>query len=284
MTSRACRNHASGVRPIPRGSDGQYSLPAGTIVNSGDTLYVSQHNPFAADVSAALSDSLSRSGRGGMTAALPMGGNKITGCAPGVDPTDVATVSQLTASTGVPVGSIMDYAGATAPTGWLLCAGQSINRSDYAALFAAIGTTYGSASGSTFNLPDCRGRVSAGVDSNVSGLANRINSIIPAATTLGSTGGAQSVALTTAQLAAHTHSGVAATAGAHTHDVESGGSLGVRTLSPNDIVPYNLGGSTGSAGAHTHTLTIDSAGNGDAHPNVQPTILFLKIIKAVANG
>lgn len=42
-----------------------------------------------------------------------------------------------------------------APTGWLLCDGSEISRSDYSALFASIGTIYGAGDGnSTFNLPN----------------------------------------------------------------------------------------------------------------------------------
>src|SRR5262245_19026075 len=52
----------------------------------------------------------------------------------------------------------------TAISGWLLCDGASYLRSGtYASLFAAIGTTYGSADGTHFNVPDFRGRVPAGV-------------------------------------------------------------------------------------------------------------------------
>ena len=70
----------------------------------------------------------------------------------------------VTAPTSVPTGVLNPYAGATAPVGWLLCFGQSISRTTYATLFTAIGTTYGSVSGTTFNLPDMRGQVTAGLD------------------------------------------------------------------------------------------------------------------------
>ena len=54
-----------------------------------------------------------------------------------------------------PVGAIMPYGGSTAPTGWLLCDGSAVSRTTYAALYAVIGTTYGSGDGNTtFNLPD----------------------------------------------------------------------------------------------------------------------------------
>jgi len=55
---------------------------------------------------------------------------------------------------GMPTGSIIPYAGSTAPAGYLLCDGSAISRSTYSALFAIIGTTYGEGDGnSTFNIP-----------------------------------------------------------------------------------------------------------------------------------
>lgn len=56
-----------------------------------------------------------------------------------------------------PIGSIVPYGSTTAPTGWLLCQGQAISRTEYADLFNAIGTSFGAGDGSTtFNLPDLR--------------------------------------------------------------------------------------------------------------------------------
>ena len=78
---------------------------------------------------------------------------------------------------GVPTGALMPYAGSSAPAGWLLCVGQTASRTGAtAALFAVVGTTYGVGDGSTtFTLPDLRGRVIAGIDSNLPGsFANRI--------------------------------------------------------------------------------------------------------------
>lgn len=58
-----------------------------------------------------------------------------------------------------PIGSILLWATATPPTGWLECSGQAVSRTTYAALFALIGVTYGAGDASTtFNLPDMRGR------------------------------------------------------------------------------------------------------------------------------
>ena len=62
-----------------------------------------------------------------------------------------------------PAGIIEMYGGQYAPHGWLICDGSAVSRTDYAALYAAIGTVYGDGDGSTtFNLPDLRGRVAVG--------------------------------------------------------------------------------------------------------------------------
>jgi hypothetical protein len=65
----------------------------------------------------------------------------------------------------LPAGSIIAWGGATAPSGWLLCDGDNIGRTAYAALFAAISTTYGVGDGSsTFNIPDLQNRIPYGAD------------------------------------------------------------------------------------------------------------------------
>lgn len=67
-------------------------------------------------------------------------------------------------STVVPTGAVTMYAAAAAPSGWVLCDGTSYLRSGGGvdALFAVIGTTYGSVDGTHFNVPDFRGRVPTG--------------------------------------------------------------------------------------------------------------------------
>ena len=58
----------------------------------------------------------------------------------------------------VPQGTVMYFAMSTAPSGWLKANGAQVSRTTYAALFAAIGTTFGVGDGSTtFTLPDLRG-------------------------------------------------------------------------------------------------------------------------------
>ena len=62
-----------------------------------------------------------------------------------------------------PAGVIIPFAGTSVPTGYLLCNGAAVSRTNYANLFAAIGTLYGAGDGSTtFNLPDARDRVLQG--------------------------------------------------------------------------------------------------------------------------
>ena len=59
----------------------------------------------------------------------------------------------------LPVGSYIQFAGSQAPDGFLVCNGGEISRTTYSALFAVIGTTYGSGDGSTtFNLPNLTDR------------------------------------------------------------------------------------------------------------------------------
>lgn len=90
-------------------------------------------------------------------------------------------------------GTVIDFAGPSIPAGYLLCDGSAVSRSTYAALFAAIGTTWGNGDGvTTFGLPDLRGRATVGVGSvDGSGDTNWTN---------GLKGGAETVTLVENQL------------------------------------------------------------------------------------
>ena len=67
--------------------------------------------------------------------------------------------------TGVPTGTILPFAGNTVPEGFLACNGAAVSRTTYAALFSAIGTTYGGGNGSsTFNLPNLTDKFIQGSD------------------------------------------------------------------------------------------------------------------------
>ena len=93
-----------------------------------------------------------------------------------------------------PPGVMMDFAGSKAPKGFLLCDGSSYSTTTYANLFAAIGYAWGG-SGTSFNVPDMRGRVSIGAGSGT-GLTNR---------TLAAVSGEENHILLTTEIPSHTH-------------------------------------------------------------------------------
>lgn len=112
----------------------------------------------------------------------------------------------------LPAGTIAYTAATTAPSGWLLCDGSAKSRTDYARLFAAIGTTFGTGDGvTTFNLPDGRGRVIAGKDNMGGSAAGRLTNAVSGltGTTLGAAGGSESYTpagtIGGSQSIAHTH-------------------------------------------------------------------------------
>ncbi|AXE32240.1 hypothetical protein DK842_21410 [Chromobacterium phragmitis] len=82
----------------------------------------------------------------------------------GNDPNFFTTITTL-ARAAAPSGLIGYFAGSAAPAGWLRANGAAVSRATYAALYAAIGTTYGAGDGAaTFNLPDLRGEFVRGWD------------------------------------------------------------------------------------------------------------------------
>lgn len=164
-------------------------------------------------------------------------------------------------------GIIQMFAGATPPTGWLVCDGSAISRTTYATLFAAIGTTWGAGDGSTtFNIPDLRGRapIGAGTGTNLT------------ARTLGGKLGEETHALTAGEtgLRAHTHSftqptvkvkySKAVASGSATNHID--GSSSSSTAAPMEV-------SGGAVGAVT-----GGEKSGSAHNNMQPSAVVNFII------
>ena len=186
----------------------------------------------------------------------------------GTNTTQIATTEFVQVAN--PTGAVIAFAGSSAPTGWFLCGGQEVAIASYGALYAVIGTTYGSltngsgGAGTThFRVPDLRGRTVAGID-NMTGVdAGRLD----IANSSGTVVGTQYVTLTSAQsgVPAHSHTNTATFAGttashnhtqdAHNHSVYDpshghsftprwGGSssVGVNMSAPSYGTPYGLGG------------------------------------------
>jgi microcystin-dependent protein len=183
------------------------------------------------------------------------------------------TASQIAggASQLVPSGVVMAFAGATAPTGWLLCGGALISRTTYPDLFAAIGTAHGSGDGSTtFALPNYSGRFLRG---RANGSANDPDR---ASRTAAATGGATGDNVGSVQGNATTRPTNAFTSGAmsanasHSHNfnaagtlkpvslISGGGSFGFAAAGGSDQFQYPTS-TAGSSIDHTHTVT----GGGD---------------------
>jgi len=193
--------------------------------------------------------------------------------------TDTASVRWYTGSAWVgmiPVGTIQPFAGATAPVGWLLCYGQSLNATStpiYNDLWSVIGTTYGGTAITAFSVPDLRGRAPYGKDNMGGTAASRITSGISGitGTTLGGVGGSEA-------LHAHTH-----TQNAHGHGwtgvnpaAGTGGSAGNYPFSIYNDTATNWTGSTGNIGGTT--ATNQTTGTGSSQ-NMPPTIITNYIIK-----
>jgi len=195
----------------------------------------------------------------------------------------------------VPVGTVVSFAGASAPEGWLMCDGSAVSRTTYANLWAVLSSTYGSGDGSTtFNLPNAKGRSIVGAGTG-SGLTER---------TVSATGGAESVTLTGAQSgtsahghgntfsastgtvsadhahnANHAHTASSASAGSHYHFIGSHehsykvASIATAGTNRNILTSTGSGAVTGGInsaevgqfagnsytdGAHSHSITVDA--------------------------
>ena len=171
-----------------------------------------------------------------------------------VDGVTSAIQTQFNNIASVPTGTLTMFAGASAPTGYLLCDGTAVSRTTYATLFGVISTTYGVGDNSTtFNLPDLRGRAPIGVGTGT-GLTARA---------LGATVGTETHTLTAAEIPGHTHS---------------------VTLMGSDL-SYGTAALQGSAGGTQTNINAANGGGsnpagGGAHNNMQPSLAVNFIIKS----
>ncbi len=145
--------------------------------------------------------------------------------------------------------------------GWLKCDGRSLSRTTYAALFAVIGSSFGSVDSNSFSLPDCRGRV-LGTLGQGAGLTNR---------TLGASVGTENHTLSVGEIPSHSHT---ITDPGHTHtyvnqlnDQSTDNAFASETAADQ----VDIGQTTGSS---TTGITVNNAGGGGAHNNMQPTLFI----------
>ena len=87
--------------------------------------------------------------------------------------------SKIDSLSSIPTGTIIHFGGKTVPDGFLLCNGAAVSRTEYANLFAVIGTNFGSGNGSTtFNVPDLNARFVEGT-TNTSSVGTRVSAGLP---------------------------------------------------------------------------------------------------------
>lgn len=195
-----------------------------------------------------------------------------------------------------PTGSVQDYLGSTAPSGWILLDGGTIgsgssgattranaDTSDLYTLIwnsmanteAPVSTGRGAsaaadfAANKTITLPDARGRVIAGKDNMGGTTASRLTAAGSGitGTTLGAAGGAQNVTLTSNEMPLHTH---------------GAGTLAITLDAIGSSTATNAAaGATNVTSSYTGLITgaTASAGSGNAHNNTQPTLVLNKIVK-----
>jgi microcystin-dependent protein len=184
----------------------------------------------------------------------------------------------------VPLGASLEYWLPTAPnSSFAFPYGQAISRTTYATLFAAMGTTFGVGDGTTtFNIPDVRGRVVAGVDNMGGSAASRLTTSYfgANASNLGAVGGGESHTLTTAEIPSHTHANSLTDPG-HNHSY-------TYTTLPGGVGIANGSGVTGGTATNTTAsavtgITLNNAvqGGGGAHAIVQPTITANRILRII---
>ena len=159
------------------------------------------------------------------------------------------TGANLTGIEGIPTATIVEWSSSSVPSGFLECDGSAVSRSTYSALFAIVGTTYGSGDGaSTFNLPNLSDKVALGKSNNKA---------------LASTGGAETVQ-STSQIPSHNHPAANAS-GSSSGDPATPGATPSST------------GSTGGGGSHSHNMSANFTG--DATSVLQPYLAVIYIIK-----
>ena len=148
----------------------------------------------------------------------------------------------------VPIGSITMFGGATAPTNWLLCQGQTLDigvNPQYTALKNLIGYAFGG-SGNQFKLPNLGAQFPIGVGTNLQGVG----------TGLGQTGGNFLNGLAVANLPPHAHPIVDV---AHNHTVnQAPHAHGIVDVAHNHGVNQWAHAHAIATGGHSHAIHTGS--------------------------
>lgn len=341
---------------MPRNGSG--TMTAAETYTTGQTITAAVINSSITDIASELTNSVSKDGQTVMTGQLKLSNGTASAPAMtfGSDlDTGIyrKSANKMAVSLGgvevqgafVPTGAMWQYLGTTAPSGWVRGNGRTIGNAsssateranaDTADLFEFLWTNFADgqcavssgrgasaaadyAANKTIALPDLRGRAFFGLDDMGATAAARLGTVITDETTNGASGGTETVALTSGELAAHTHDlgnhthAVTGNTGSHTHTFTTSsngahthsttttntGFTGPATGGGTSSYAWALAGTTGSDGAHTHSGTTDggtasisltsavpssntsgTAGLGTAHSNMPPAWLGTYIIK-----
>jgi microcystin-dependent protein len=162
------------------------------------------------------------------------------------------------------VGMIADFAGPTAPSGWLICDGRTVSRTTYSKLFAVIGGYWGAGDGSTtFNLPNMNGRAAVGPGSMTDQGGNVV--AFGFATAFGyvyntiQQANLPNYTLTTNAQGAHAHGETTFLAGGHGH---SNFNAGYHSHPGSFADDHAHTGATDVQGSHNHTVHLPGQGVG----------------------
>jgi microcystin-dependent protein len=182
---------------------------------STDSATVGQVSALNSTISNLGNTFVRKDGTTTMTGIFNAGNFRVSNVAAPTTGTDATNKTYVDAQLGsaAPAGTIVAFGAAVAPTGWVLCNGQTQVRQVLGVntpLFTAIGTTYGAGDGTTtFNVPNLQGRfpigAGNGAQKNVSGSGIITGGNALAARTVGQFGGEEDHVLTVAELATHSH-------------------------------------------------------------------------------
>lgn len=311
---------------MPRNGSG--TMTAAQTYTTGQTITAAVINANITDIAAELTNSVAKDGQTVMTGPLKAstGSAAAPGITFGSDlDTGIyrKSANKMAVTLGgveapgafTPTGAMLQYLGTTAPNGWVRGNGRTIGNASSSAteranadtedLFEFLWTNFADgqcavstgrgasaaadyAANKTITLPDLRGRAFFGLDDMGGTAAARLGAVITDETTNGASGGTETVTLSEANLAAHTHdlgnhthtgttgnesashthTFTTSSNGAHTHAIGTAAGTSFAGSTPLLSTPNGTtqaDGTTSSNGAHTHTGTTDGVSANHTH-------------------